>query len=293
MFGLFVRSLVLLFLGLTAMATEPAVNPYVQARIINQGASVYKEPDFDSPVLGQVALGKVFEVYPKLQGAFYRIKVGKTLGYIADNDIQFVKTGAGGKIVPVKAPPKESKQKKRKQAEIKKRRPFAATRYVGLSYLTNYFKEETLDGKRSEAGSYFGLKMSGPDVALEGEIPSEINVQFHSGAPSYYQSLTGVDSGGFIFMMDMQFLSVSTLSPMVLSWIGFGPMFRYSKFAVGLKDPSTGKTTAYNAEDMAIGAVFSLGLGLRLGNLALRPEFKYYWEKQMYYGAGASLQIEF
>jgi hypothetical protein len=44
---------------------------------------------------------------------------------------------------------------------------------------------------------------------------------------------------------------------------------------------------------MAIGAVLSLGLGLRMGNFALRPEFKYYWEKQMYYGAGASFQVEF
>lgn len=292
MFGLFVRSWILILFSMTLWAAEPS-NPYVQARIVNQGASIYKNADFDSPVLGQVAAGKVFEVYPKLQGAFYRIKVGKTVGYIADNDVQLVKAAAGGKLIPVKALPKEPKNSEKKQAEIKKRRPFAMTRYVGMSYLTNFFKEQTMDGIRSEAASYIGLKMSGPDVAIEGDIPTEINVQFSSGAPNYYKNLTGVDAAGFVFMMDMQFLSVSTLSPMVLSWMGFGPLFRFSKFAVGLKDPATGKTTAYSAEDMGIGAVFSLGLGLRRGNLALRPEFKYYWEKQIYYGAGASLQIEF
>jgi hypothetical protein len=289
---------------LAAAMGAVAQSPYSRAKVINSGALVYKGADFDSPVLGKLGAGKIYEVFPQPFGAFYRIKVGKIFGYIADNDVQIIKGSLNSnpqeaKEVKTAKPAEDEKQvdepKGRARARVKnkRKRRFSATRYLGLSYSSNSYKEDTLGSKRSEANSYFGLKLTSPENPDEGESPSELNLQIYFGAPRYYEALTGVSGSGFIFLGDYQFIWVSSLSPVVLSWIGFGPLFRVAKFELGLRDPSTSKVTGYQAEDLGIGVVFSLGMAFRMGNFALRPEFKYYWEKEQYFGAGAALQFEF
>ena len=48
-----------------------------KGKVINEGAIVYKNADFDSPVLGYLPAGKVYEISSKTFGAFYRIRVEK------------------------------------------------------------------------------------------------------------------------------------------------------------------------------------------------------------------------
>jgi outer membrane protein W len=66
---------------------------------------------------------------------------------------------------------------------------------------------------------------------------------------------------------------------------GFGPMFKYTHYEVTLLSNTTNKEISYSLDDMALGAVFDVGLHFRLADTyALRFNVKYYWEKTQYWG---------
>lgn len=299
MFGLFVRFnfCISLFLAGWAQAQTIAATAkqIYRGQVITQDALVYKSADFDSPVLIQLSKGQVYQISKKIYGAFHQIKVGKILGYISDVDVSPVNFRREGAEKPEskKEKPKDQPEDTRKKAEIKKRRSMELTRYLGVSFASLNYKEDTMGGTRSEALTFFGIKLAGPNVLIEGPFPTELNVRYSSGAPSYYEKRTGQSAGGFLFTLDMQYMSVGSLSKDWIRYFGFGPFFRYSKFDLSLRDSTTNKVTSYNADDMALGMIFTLGTGYRLGSFALRPEFNYVWEKQMYYGFSLAAQFEF
>lgn len=301
MYGLFVRfsfSIATLALSTSAFAQviTGTAKQVSRGQVITQDALVYKNPDFDSPVLTQLSKGKTFQISRKTFGAFHQIKVdSKTFGYISDVDVQPLNFKREGAVRPPtkKEKPKDKDEDSRKKAVIKKRRSMEFTRYLGFMYSSINYKEETMGGVRAEALSFYGLKLAGPNVLIEGPFPTEMNVRFSSGAPTYYQKQTGQSAGGFLFTLDMQYQTVGALSKDWIRYFGFGPYFRYSKFDLSLKDPVTNKVISYNADDMALGAIFTLGTGFRMGSFALRPEFSYIWEKQHYYAISLAAQFEF
>lgn len=287
MYGSFGFKFVVLLIFLISGAAFSKPKVVYKGKVINDGAIVYKAADFDSPVLGYLPAGKVYEISSKTFGPFYRIRVEKQIGYIADIDIKPIN------FKPT-APPGEEKKKMAKEISRKKKKlPFTLTRFVGPAFSSVNYTEDTLGATRSEALSFFGAKISGPDVVIEGEIPTEINLNFHLGAPTYYETLTGLGTGGFLFLTDFQLQHVRAVAQNALIYFGFGPMFRFSKFDLSLRDSTTGRSSAYRAEDAALGAAFSAGLGLRMGAVALRAEGKYFWEKNKYWSLGGALQFEF
>ncbi len=289
MFGLFVSRPIRIFCVVLTCWLPDFVfsqqNKVYKAKVITESALVYKAADFDSPVLGALPAGREYEVSQRSFGPFHRIRVGKKIGYIADNDIQPLNFVFGNQVGSAK------KKKPSPKDPEKKKRPFALSRFVGPSIATINFTESTMGRKLSDSETFFGVKMSGTDVLVEGEATTEINLMFFYGAPDYYAKLTGQAASGWTFLSDFQFHTVSTLSPIMLGFFGFGPMFRFSKFDLAVKDGSV--TNHYLASDMVLGAAFSAGIAVRLGGIALRSEAKYYWEKNQYSGIGASLQFEF
>ena len=306
MFGLFVRNtLWSIFIALClvsgasaffysheAMAAEP--QKANRAKILTEGALVYEKADYDSSVLGTLKAHQIYEVSQKSFAGFHRIRVGNKIGYIDQSDLQPLNFTfeSEAKANKVSQKSKKSKNKKLQEAQAPRRkRPFALSRFVGPAIASVNFTENTMGSKLSEAETFYGVKLSGTDILIEGDINTEINLMFHSGAPGYYETYTGQAGSGWTFLTDFQLQNVSTLSPIAIGIFGFGPMFRFSKFDVALRD--AGVTTAYAATDMVLGVAFSLGLGVRLGTVALRSEYKYYWEKTQYSGLTAALQFDF
>jgi hypothetical protein len=76
-----------------------------------------------------------------------------------------------------------------------------------------------------------------------------------------------------------------------MMFYGFGPMLKYSKWDLGVK--VNNKVESYSASDISVGAVIDFGFAHRFGNMALRGEFQYYWEKVQYIGIGLALQFPF
>lgn len=255
-----------------------------KGKVMHDGAIVYSEADFDSQVLGYAKIGGIYEISSKTFGVFYRIQVKPgVIGYIADSDIMPLnKVSAKGNI--------ESTQKE-KGERPKKHRSFENARYFGLQYSqVNYF-EETMGRGLTESLAFFGMKLSGPYLLIQGPINTEMNFIFHMGAPSYYEKYTGHAAAGWIFMTDFLIQMVLPQGKNTMFYFGFGPMFRISKFQTVVGSGTA--TTTYNLEDMALGAAFNLGIGFRMGAVALRAEGKYYWEKYKNTAANLALQFEF
>ncbi len=289
--------------------------PY-RAQVVNEETNVFEKPDFDSKVIATLEVGRVFDVSATVVNeAFYRIRLKPgLLGYVSDADVKplwknkAAEKPAGPKAAAVKPEakldPKALEKKKEakalarekaleKKKQAKKKRPFQYMQFVGLQYASIEYQEETMGDRRREPAGFFGVKLSGPDLIIEGVFPTEVNFLFHSGAPSYYEKATGKGADGWIFLMDFLFESYFPQGKNALAFVGFGPMIRYSKFNVSLTDVTNSKTQDYSLEDIGAGAVFNAGIGVKMDQVALRGEAQYYWEKQPYWGLGLALQFAF
>jgi hypothetical protein len=248
---------------------------------------IYRDADFDSPIIAHLSSGKTYEISrKKFNQAFYRIRFQPSLlGYVSDADVRVVSAPRAGTTPGVTALPT-------KTTGAKQIKPFQYTQYAGLQLSSVNYLEETMAGKREENLSFFGVKVSGPNVVVAGEMPTELNVLFYLGAPAYYQRITGRNADGWILLMDFRFQNYYPQSKNTLLFGGFGPLVKYSKLNLGLGDAAT-KVTSYSAEDLVLGGVFNVGLAQRLGRVALRGEAQYFWEKTRYLGLGLSLQFAF
>lgn len=278
----------------TAFAQAPSSAPKSQkGTVISEEAMVYQNPDFDSPVVGTVHRGENYDISIGRKGPFYKVRLKPgSLGWIGDNDIV---PGANRVSPPVKNPKAPNiKKKKAQQAPSqpkKKQKPFVLQDYRGpaLEYLP--FKEETLGASRKENLLFYGFKWAGPNLIVDGDTVTDASVLFHYGAPKYYKDATGSDASGWIILANFLFQSNQSQGRDVMTFYGFGPAFRYSHFNVAMN--VAGQNTNYAADDMALGAVFNGGIGLRRGNYAVRAELKYYWEKTTYLGGGLSVLWKF
>jgi len=266
------------FVGLSAEAQSQ------KAMVINQGAMVYKEADFDAPVLGELKAGQVYDVSLSQKGPFYKIRLKPgVLGWIADTDIRLSKGGKLDSKKSAKAP--EKPEEKNSFIEKKRPRSFYASRYRGpaLAYLT--YSENTMGALRSNSLPFYGFKVAGPNTMFGGDFRTDAEFLFHSGAPSYYEKGTGYPAAGWIFISDFIFETASPQSKWHMLTYGFGPMFKYTHYEVTLLNTTTNKEVSYSLDDMALGAVFDVGLHFRLADTyALRFNVKYYWEKTQYWG---------
>lgn len=281
---------ILNLIGISALAAD--AKPVYKAEIFSLEATVFAKPDFDSEVLGVVSAGKVFPVSSVLfKGAFYRIQIKPgVIGYIPDSDVKPLWKKVDKKS---DSAAKSESKNKRDKPDSPRRRPFVSTQYVGLNVSTIEHKENTMGDHRRDQLMFYGVKLSGPNLVVDGDFPTEINFLFHSGAPKYYEEITGRPAEGWILMMNFLWQNYFPQSRDSFLFFGFGPNFKYAKYTLGLTETATSKNLSYSAEDMMLGAVFNFGISGRVGPAAVRAEYVYYWEKEMYGSFGFSLQKEF
>lgn len=284
-----------------------------QVQVVRDQAEIFRDPHFDSEVIGQVPEGqKFFSSSKKFNNTFYKILISKgQLGYIADSDVRKLwndseeNKSQGKKSEETKLEQKKTEGKKtdkknksegktnKPKADEKKRKVFSNSNFVGISYSSLEYKENTMGDHRRATIGFFGLKVSGPDLLVDGPMPTELNILFYPGAPNYYEQVTGKSASGWILIMDGIWQNYYPLSREAFGIFGFGPLFKFAKYNLGLQDRSTGQTSYYASEDISLGMVFSVGGAIRVGSLALRGEYSYFWEKEAYGGFSFSLQKDF
>lgn len=281
----------ILFIGVSCVA----LFAHAQAQkgtVSNEQAYIYALPDFDSPVVGVVKLGEIYSISIGKKEAFYKIRLKPgTVAWIADNDIRpgvvklFIDAAADAKS-------KAANKKGKKKGEKKRpKRAFEKTRFRGPVVEMLQFKESTLGGRPTDSLLMYGIKIAGPNTVFAGDMDTEANFIFHTGAPKYYSDYTGNSANGWMFMGNFLFESVTVGSPNYNYYFGFGPMFKFSHFEIGLTE--AGKTKNYSADDISIGAVFNFGVAFKISDYALRLDGKYYWEKEAYFAGGLSFLFPF
>lgn len=270
-----------------AVVAKPAV-------VINPGALVYISPDFDAEVIGQLDEGQAIEASVRKFGPFHRIKYTESkLGYIADNDFAFKDLSNGNRKEKesAKEPHKEN-LKEKKQELPKKNFSLYGSQFWGplFSYLS--YREDTMGMNPTQKSFFFGAKFVGPDFFIEGDTHTEVNVLLRTSAPEFYKQATGIGTSGWIFLPDFLIQNVQPQSKNLMTSYGYGLMFRYSKYDVGLSN-GAGGVNYYSLEDMILGGVANAGFFYRINSMTLRGEYKLYVEKMTYWGLSLSLLFPF
>lgn len=252
-----------------------------------EGATVYKEPDFDSQVQIQLEPGYKITVSRMAVpgrgglGMFYRVKYAEQrFGYIPDTEVitEFKKNTP----VPKKNPDFEKVEDLREK-ELSGKPPVLQTRYLGLS-IGRFLLQESYLGKKWESqSSTFGLRYSGVGVWGD-QIPLDFQFQFSPTAPEFYERANGSPASGFWFIVDAQLMFLIWEKRDIAILAGAGPLLRWSQFRVkeGLD--------YLDKESYGLGALGELGLSYRYRNFLVRVDARYHIEKNSYPSGLLSLQ---
>lgn len=258
------------------------IKDFIEATVVGEDPYAHQSANFDSPVVSSYKRGDVIRVYPKQGEMFFRVLLkGNKIGWIADNQVRIgkVKLKTEGRDLT------EAQKKKLRQS-------FSARRFIGPGIHYISYTENTMGKDRSEGMPFYGLKISGNDTLVDGELFVETNILFHSGAPSYYEAKTGKGSDGFIVLANVLFETTLPQSKSHYLYFGFGPLFKFSHLSLDLL--VNGRTKVYAADDMVLGAAFNAGIAFKMGAaFSCRLSADYYWEKLQYGGLGLGLQWEF
>lgn len=269
----------------------------LRAFITADEAFVYEKPDFDSQIIGAAIKGEVYSVSRGKRGAFHKIRLKPgVLGWVSEVDFKVVSEAQAKQLQQRKKQVATSSKKKSKGesssgAKIKRNKPINECAYWGPTVHWASFTENTMGAKRSDALFFLGARLSGPGTLFWDETFTDASLALAWGAPKYYQKVTGRSADGWILLADYLYIMDFPQSRRLMSFIGFGPMFRYSHFNVSLPQEGVSRDLSYSLDDMALGAVFAGGFAYQMGNNALRIDAKYHWEKQAYFGAGVSFQF--
>jgi hypothetical protein len=268
-------------------AKKPGATAGQPAIIITDGAQVYDKPDFDANILGRLAAGKTARVSKKKSGGmakFYRIKVGKVTGYIADIDVKTAESSSEkpSRATKAKRSPKQASEKKRPEKDAPKE-PLYFSRFIGLTLGTIMFKEGVSGVDSKDGLLVYGFRATGPDVLMESAV-IDWSVLLHYGAPSYYDRLSSTKPSGFVLWTDALFLLPMFAKNDSMFYLGVGPLLMFSNFKV------TNGGSPRDLTELNLGLSTALGWALRIDKLALRVEGKYFIEKRTYPGIELSLQ---
>lgn len=254
-------------------------------QVVNDGSLVYKNADFDSPVITRLRRGGQYLISTQVFGPFYKIKVKDGLfGYIADTDIRPVLSAEEKQKLEEEARARLEAQKEARRKSVEEER------YRGFTLAQINYREATMGFRPTDSMTFYGLKFSGPDLAAEGSY-TDANLLFHFGAPKYYQEATSRAADGYAMILNFLYQIPSPQGKNTMLVYGFGPMVKYSKWSVALPN-GTGEDP-FELTDIAVGAVFNLGITHRFDHFALRGEFQFYWEDMQYTGLALAVQLPF
>lgn len=271
----------------------------VRGQVGGAPATVYTNPDFDSPVVEELAPGTKIPISTKQfsggggMGLFHKIKTpsGK-LGYVADNEVVLPKgtkldSPKGAKGLSKEMPIRRSKKSVEvEQPEDKQRKSIYLTRYVGGTFALVDYTEKFPGAKLHAETPFIGLRMTGPGALFNGP-PIDFNLQISPMAPSYLKKLSGHNGNGFLLMTDLMLNLPLYDKPHYLLYYGLGILLNFSDYKV-----QVGNGT-YNSQDLRLGVDFDFGYAYRFSHFVVRADIKAYVEKTFYLSELLTFQTEY
>ncbi len=272
------------------VAPPPAATVIVE--IVGEYPYVYAQPDFDSPILATLKTGTYYRVSKqKFDLGFHRIRFAKDKdGFISSSE---VKITSGQAAQSVKKKPGEARSEVKKEPRKRTLKPIYVSRYQGVVFEQQNYIEDTMSNTRSDNILFFGYRLVGFNTLFTGEMSTDLAILYHSGAPAYYEKITGQPTSGQIINVQFTFDTIIPLAHDFMASYGFGPLVKYSHFQVSLKNPAGVGNDSYVLDDMNFGVLFRLGAATRIGIFGLRADVKYYIESKQYVGVNLSTLYEF
>jgi hypothetical protein len=267
-------------------------NKALKAIIVAEQAYIFKQPNFDAEVITILTPGKtIYYISRGKWGPFHKIRLSPTQnGYVLDSDVRKIKDPKD------KSKNKNDEDRSADEAKDKAKKKPRARSMMGMRgwgpvLQVTDFAESTMGSVFHETMPFYGLKFSGPNTFFEGATYTDADLLIHWGAPGYYSDATTNSASGWIILADVFWEMTQLQSKNVITYFGFGPMFRYSHISSTLQVGAQG--VDYSLDDMVLGAAINVGTAARMGKYALRFDGKYYWEKQKYWALGLAFQFEF
>lgn len=253
---------------------------WVYAYATGEFPIVYQLPDFDSENIQTLKNGQKIIVSRQTFNFTFRVVAlgGGKKGYVSTAEIQLANVSTQKKKA-------ELQKKKKAEEDDKKVKPLELSRFRGLSVESINFTEDTMAGTYSDQIILVGFRASGVNTLFSGLTATDGSVLFYSGVPKYYTKRTGQTASGWIFNAHFTFDTLIPVGRHSLMSYGFGPMLRYSQFAVQIAGAGTnGRPASYSLEDLNFGFLLRAGMAFRLGSLSIRPDLKYFFEGKRYWG---------
>lgn len=282
---------------IAAICLSPSLAPALTGVVIVEEAQVYVDADLDSEVIGVVPGGTKLALSKGTRGEyakFRKTRIKGKIGWISSLDVKTeteikklkakVKAKSKGKPRSSKGPfANEEKNPERDEAGGDL---FVFTRSVGLAVGIAEYKESINGGDYSASLLTYGLKLTGTDVLLGGAL-MDVNILFHYGAPEYYDRLSITKPTGFISWMDFNLLLPVMMREDSLIGIGLGPLLVLSNMS------ASDSNQTYSMWALNAGVTAEVTAGVRFGEVALRLDGKYWFERQSYRQLQLALQTVF
>ena len=253
------------------------------AIVSTDGAIVYSQPDFDSPVMGYLRQGQKIRMSNRTIGAFFRMNFNNQIGYIADVDVKPENATAPSpsdtsfETGETSEPP--SPTLNRNQILNPHFGPFVA--YIfSLKYVSNFnvsHLEEYLDSNFFS----FGVKFNFFQVW-------DTSLHLSLEPPQGYER-------NFSVFLDIQYLFLldSILKDNAFLFVGIGPAISYWDLVSQPRQDSQGNEKIETISGISVNALISLHLSFYISSFVLRLEPRYYFGRATYYSLAASLQKVF
>lgn len=281
----------LLFLTVRAHAV-PAV-------VVVDEAQVYATPDLDGKVLAVVPGGSRVTVSKGVRGGYAKFRRARVLGADGKAVVGWISSIEVKTENEVKAEARRQKKAAEKKGAVRTRAgshreshsnssdtPFAFSRSVGLAIGVTDYKESIGGVDRTANLLTYGLKITGTDVLLTGPL-MDINILFHYGAPEYYETLSTTKPSGFLMWTDFNLLLPFRMRDESMLGVGLGPLFVLSNMTA-----TTGGQT-YSMWALNLGVTLEAMASMRIGDVAVRLEGKYWFERKTYHQAQLAVQTLF
>ena len=272
----------------------------VQKGIVNvDGAAVYKNPNFDAPVIHYFKRGdKILmttKIYPGVAGfgAFYKVRLDKKkFGYITDIEVipQYQKVGSSLK-----------RNDEFKNFSIKQKtqhlEDIYISRYIGVTGSWVGLAEKW--GKKSFTKfiPFFGVKLTGPGFISE-QFPWDFEILYNHRIPKFYRDIPlknnrkVASAKGYNIQSQLIFNIPLSQTIFQLIYAGFGPTFIFRSLVLEISESNN--LTKYQAQQLRSGFAFQFGFSRRLAdNFLIRAEARYHMEESRYVSTALSIQRTF
>ncbi len=255
--------------------------------VINETV-VYSQPDYDAEEIYRLQVGQRVDVSHRVfegkngLGRFVRVRWEKgLLGFIAEDDIKQV-LGKSQDMAD-----DSHKQKNFSSSGV----PFHRKKFLGFNFDYMGYKETIMGISPMSNLFMYGFKAVGFRFLTDVDVAMEFNANLFPSAPAFYSQETGGVVNGWLLFLDAPVESVFLQTSHVLTYVGLGPMVKYSRYNLAYN--AAKNMSSYEAGDVNFGLVFNAGFGLNFGSTSLRSEIKYRWDKAQYLGLGFALLFPF